>query len=157
MKRKIAGFHPDDQLDWVADLVCGHCQHMRHNPPWMERAWVTTVEGRKAHLGTEVDCVLCDSREIPERATFVRKTEVFTENTIPDGLRKQHKTTEGVWGKLSLIEGHLKYMIFEPYNEKQLLGCEHPGIILPDVPHAVEPIGNVQFYLEFFKVAKTPV
>jgi hypothetical protein len=23
--------------DWVADLVCGHQQHIRHMPPWRHR------------------------------------------------------------------------------------------------------------------------
>jgi hypothetical protein len=31
--RKIVGFHRDDLGDWVADLECGHAQHLRHNPP----------------------------------------------------------------------------------------------------------------------------
>ena len=39
--RKIIGFHLDEQLDWVAELECGHQQHIRHNPPWTERHWVT--------------------------------------------------------------------------------------------------------------------
>ncbi|HYA38463.1 MAG TPA: DUF3565 domain-containing protein [Candidatus Methylomirabilis sp.] len=34
MQRRIAGFHEDEHGDWVADLQCGHGQHMRHSPPW---------------------------------------------------------------------------------------------------------------------------
>lgn len=40
MKRKILSFHQDELDDWVADLECGHTQHVRHNPPWQERLWV---------------------------------------------------------------------------------------------------------------------
>ena len=29
--RKIVGFHLDENLDWVAELECGHQQHVR--PP----------------------------------------------------------------------------------------------------------------------------
>ena len=43
-ERKIVGFHQDDQSNWVADLECGHTQHVRHNPPWMNRLWVMTDE-----------------------------------------------------------------------------------------------------------------
>jgi hypothetical protein len=57
--RKIAGFHQDENGDWVADLECGHGQHVRHNPPWLSRPWVTTPEGRTAHLGRELDCKKC--------------------------------------------------------------------------------------------------
>jgi hypothetical protein len=35
--RKIVDFHQDERFDWVADLECGHQQHVRHNPPWTTR------------------------------------------------------------------------------------------------------------------------
>ncbi|MGB2671486.1 MAG: DUF3565 domain-containing protein [Candidatus Acidiferrum sp.] len=59
VRRKIVGFHQDELKDWVAELECGHQQHVRHNPPWMERVWVTTDEGRKKHLGHELICLAC--------------------------------------------------------------------------------------------------
>jgi hypothetical protein len=59
--RKIIGFHTDDVGDWVADLECGHTQHVRHDPPWQNRPWVVTPEGRARFLGTELQCVLCDA------------------------------------------------------------------------------------------------
>ena len=42
--RKIVGFHLDENLDWVAELECRHQQHVRHNPPWTHRHWVTTAK-----------------------------------------------------------------------------------------------------------------
>jgi Protein of unknown function (DUF3565) len=60
-KRKIAGFHQDEAGDWVADLECGHTRHVRHNPPWMNRPWVTTPEGRAAHLGQVLSCAQCQA------------------------------------------------------------------------------------------------
>jgi hypothetical protein len=65
MKRKIAGFHLDEFRDWVADLECGHGQHVRHRPPFDLRPWVVTVEGRQSCLGCELECKKCDEdREI---------------------------------------------------------------------------------------------
>jgi hypothetical protein len=58
--RKIVAFHQDDQGDWVADLECGHTQHVRHNPPWTVHPWVLTPEGRASHLGNELPCHKCD-------------------------------------------------------------------------------------------------
>jgi hypothetical protein len=58
-KRKIVGFHQDEAGDWIADLECGHTQHVRHNPPWMNRAWVTTAEGRVSRIGAELACAKC--------------------------------------------------------------------------------------------------
>jgi hypothetical protein len=60
MKRKIVGYHIDADSDWVAELECGHGQHVRDDPPWRERPWVRTEEGRASRLGQELNCVRCD-------------------------------------------------------------------------------------------------
>jgi diadenosine tetraphosphate (Ap4A) HIT family hydrolase len=57
--RRIAGFHTDDEGHWVAELECGHGQHVRHDPPWQLRPWVTTPEGRAGMLGTTLRCRRC--------------------------------------------------------------------------------------------------
>lgn len=57
--RRVVGFHVDDVGDWVADLECGHGQHVRHNPPWQLRPWVLTEAGRAAKLGMELACARC--------------------------------------------------------------------------------------------------
>lgn len=63
VRRKIVGFHRDKEGHWVAELECGHGQHVRHDPPWMNRVWVTTEEERKEHLGRELKCVKCVEKE----------------------------------------------------------------------------------------------
>lgn len=60
MKQAIIGFHQDDEQHWVAELVCGHFQHVRHNPPWSNRPWVVTQQGRLAMLNYLLDCKKCD-------------------------------------------------------------------------------------------------
>ena len=69
MNRRITGYHQDDEGQWVAELECGHQQHVRHNPPWMNRAWVTTAQGRTAALGAALDCNKCDSPRSKELHT----------------------------------------------------------------------------------------
>lgn len=59
VERKIVGFHQDDEGHWVADLECGHTQHVRHNPPWISRPWTTTPEGRQAAIGKILVCKQC--------------------------------------------------------------------------------------------------
>ncbi len=61
MLRAMTGFHLDDEGHWVAELECGHNQHVRHSPPWFVRTWVTTEEGRRNALGQTLDCKLCDA------------------------------------------------------------------------------------------------
>jgi hypothetical protein len=57
--RRIVSFHRDEENHWVADLECGHTQHVRHDPPWQVRPWVVTVEGRNTRIGTTLECPLC--------------------------------------------------------------------------------------------------
>ena len=63
MQQKIIGFHRDEENDWVADLACGHTQHVRHNPPWQNRPWVETIEGQKQYIGFELNCKTCDEEK----------------------------------------------------------------------------------------------
>ena len=60
MDKRIVGFHQDDELHWVAELECGHNQHVRHSPPWTNRVWVTTPEGRARMLGMALSCKKCE-------------------------------------------------------------------------------------------------
>lgn len=60
MKQPIVAYHQDDEGHWVADLACGHSQHVRHDPPWQLRPWVITEAGRQSFLGTLLDCKRCD-------------------------------------------------------------------------------------------------
>ncbi len=62
MQQSITGFHKDEEDHWVAELECGHFQHVRHNPPMVSRPWVLTEEGRNNMLGYKLNCKKCDER-----------------------------------------------------------------------------------------------
>ncbi len=59
MLQGITGFHQDEEGHWVAELACGHGYHVRHDPPWQNRPWVLSEEGRTAMLGTPLACRKC--------------------------------------------------------------------------------------------------
>jgi hypothetical protein len=59
--KRIIGFHQDEARDWVAELECGHFQHVRHNPPWINRPWALSKEGRAAAIGQGLQCRKCES------------------------------------------------------------------------------------------------
>ncbi|MCK8514960.1 DUF3565 domain-containing protein [Methylonatrum kenyense] len=69
MWQPIVGFHRDEHGDWVADLACGHGQHVRHRPPWFNRPWVETEQGRRDMLGTTLWCKRCEDGEPPPEKT----------------------------------------------------------------------------------------
>jgi Protein of unknown function (DUF3565) len=78
MKRRVVGYHTDAENHWVAELECGHGQHVRNDPHWIERPWVTTKEGRESRLGEELNCVRCDE--------FARKIAEAVINACLDSL-----------------------------------------------------------------------
>jgi uncharacterized protein DUF3565 len=63
VERAIVGFETDEVGDWVALLECGHRQHVRHQPPWRERPWVLTTEGRAGRIGSPLQCPTCDEED----------------------------------------------------------------------------------------------
>jgi hypothetical protein len=67
MHQPITGFHRDEENDWVAELACGHFQHQRHKPPWIERPWVESSEGRAQALGKTLACKKCDEGAPPDQ------------------------------------------------------------------------------------------
>ncbi len=66
MHQPITGYHRDDEGHWVAQLACGHNQHVRHDPPLVSRPWVLRADGRAAMLGEVLDCRKCDAGEPPD-------------------------------------------------------------------------------------------
>ncbi len=68
MYQPIVAFHQDELNDWVADLACGHTQHVRHQPPWTNRPWVVSIEGRRQHLGRPLWCKHCEDGRSRDKA-----------------------------------------------------------------------------------------
>ena len=76
-------------------------------------------------------------------------TPVFDQDTLPAGLRREHRTKAGVWGIIRVLDGRLCYRVLDPISET-VLDLDHPGFVLPDQPHSVEPLGAVQMQVEFY-------
>jgi hypothetical protein len=62
MNQPVVGYHRDEHGDWVADLACGHGQHVRHQPLMTTRAWVLTEAGRTGRLVTMLNCQRCEGK-----------------------------------------------------------------------------------------------
>lgn len=150
MNRKIVGFGVDEVGDTVAQLDCGHGQHVRHNPPLSEREWVLTENGRNSKLGEPLNCVRCDALEMPEGYFCFQQTPIFTEYTIPLGLQKEHATGTGIWAKIVVQEGALRYRA-EALGVDIMLSPEVVGMIVPNVVHSVQAQGRVRFLVEFYR------
>jgi len=78
-----------------------------------------------------------------------RSSPVFDETTLPAALRREHRTKAGVWGVIELIEGRMKF-IRHGHADATILEPGKPGLVLPEQPHFVEPIGPVRVQVHFY-------
>ncbi|MCI5106196.1 MAG: DUF3565 domain-containing protein [Pseudomonadales bacterium] len=150
MQRAIVAYHKDEEDDWVAELDCCHNQHVRHQPPFFNRPWTQSQEGRDSMLGQQLNCVRCDALEWPENLQFLRKTDVFDQDSFPEGLKKDHATKPGTWGKIIILEGRMLFVCQAPVAQTIELDQHTPGIIPPELLHHVEPLEEVSFFIEFY-------
>jgi tellurite resistance-related uncharacterized protein len=83
-----------------------------------------------------------------------KRTAVFTEATVPAGLRRAHATKPGAWGTIRVLDGRLAYRITDPRgpaSEQILTPQGEPGVVEPTILHEVEPLGPVRFFVEFHR------
>ncbi len=90
-------------------------------------------------------------KSLPPNVSAYRRTPEYSESTVPAGLLRRHTTKAGVWGLIQVLEGSLRYRILEPDGEEHVLTPGSPGVVEPDVPHEVEPLGAVRFLVEFHR------
>lgn len=155
MQRAIASFSTDDIGDPIALLSCGHPQHVRHKPPWEERPWVVTPEGRARMLGQTLDCVRCDRLEWPAGFAAYKHTAVFDHDSVPAGLRRDHSTKAGVWARIIVQAGMVRYRVPQLAVDVELRpGVD--GIVIPEIEHSVEPSSDARFYVEFHRATPAP-
>ena len=87
---------------------------------------------------------------LPDGLRPYKRTPVFTAETVPPGLLRDHATKPGVWGLIHVVSGEVIYRIALP-KEEHLLAPGTLGVIEPDTPHSVEILGAGTFFVEFWK------
>ena len=91
--------------------------------------------------------------EMPALESY-KTTPTFMQDSVPAGLLADHSTKEGVWGLIHVSQGKLRYCVTDPRreNEERILepGSE-PGVVEPTIVHRIEPLGPVEFHVEFLR------
>jgi tellurite resistance-related uncharacterized protein len=149
VERRIVGFEVDDLGDWVALLDCHHRQHVRHRPPLWPAPWIEHDVERAGHIGTTLNCPLCDRCEIPAGLAVIRTTATWDERNMPAALRRAHRVATGVWGRLRVTRGMLRFVAATSPVTDAMVDVHHQQGIPPDVEHQVEPQGPTRFTIEF--------
>lgn len=89
----------------------------------------------------------------PAGLTAYKQTPIFDQDSLPAGLRREHRTKAGVWALIHVLEGSLRYRVLDPMGE-QILTVGTAGIVLPEQPHEVEPIGAMRMFVEFYSAQR---
>ena len=156
MERAIVGFEQDELGDWRAILACGHRQHVRHNPPLVERPWVLTETGRARFLGVVLDCKACDEGEPVNDAPLsaaalealyvqfhadLRRfvgSRVADPGAAEDILRRAGREVQARAGDLGESEGLTGWLyailrdVISAYDRATLLSVARPESATPD-------------------------
>ena len=90
-------------------------------------------------------------KNLPENVKEYKRTPSFTEDSVPKGLLSSHTTKAGTWGKIVIEDGKLLYRILEPQIEEVVLSSMKHGVVEPQIPHEVQPLGQVKFHVVFLK------
>ena len=90
-------------------------------------------------------------KALPPHIVSYRKTPIFTQANVPPALLERHTTKAGSWGKIWVISGQLRYRILTEPLEEHTLTPGSPGIVEPQVPHHIELLGPIEFYVEFYR------
>ena len=71
---------------------------------------------------------------------------------MPAGLKNDRSTKTGIWEKIIVTEGRLRYHADTLGTDVELeLSLDKFGIVVPEVLHSVGPLGTVHFFVEFYK------
>jgi tellurite methyltransferase len=145
----IVAFRQDEEGHWIAELACGHAQHVRHRPPIEVRAWVLSEEGRRGRIGARLPCRYCRMPRLPDDVAEYKRTEPFDATTTPAALRKSHTTK--AWGEIVVLEGRVLYVIENEEDASFVLRPGLPGAIAPHAPHHVDPYDDARFFVRFLR------
>ena len=89
---------------------------------------------------------------LPHDAVPYKRTPEFDKESTPAGLLESHRTKEGTWGEIIVLEGSLLYRVLEPAIREYQLTPDCPGIITPAIRHAIAPARDARFYVQFYRL-----
>jgi len=87
---------------------------------------------------------------LPPDVAPYRRTPIFSVETVPQGLLRDHKTAAGVWGVIHVVTGVVTYRVAEDDAVYELTPA-FDGVISPGQIHSVALSPDASFYVEFHR------
>ena len=87
---------------------------------------------------------------LPDGLIPSHSSPIFTQDTLPDALQREHALAAGHWGMLNVLEGSLRFVNLETGETRRILA---PGrvTIRPRARHRVAVDGPVRCRIDFFR------
>lgn len=85
-----------------------------------------------------------------------RSTPVFTNDTLPEALKRAHATKAGVWGLLKVLSGSVLYVV-EETGERRIVCAGESAVIRPQQLHHVDPLDQMEMQVDFYDVEPGPI
>ena len=83
-------------------------------------------------------------------ATPYKITPVFDLHSLPAAIRNEHRTKEGVWGLLRVLEGEVR-LIFTNPPRTITVTADQPAPIPPAATHHVATDQPMRMQVEFYR------
>jgi cupin 2 domain-containing protein len=87
--------------------------------------------------------------ELPLGSVAYRTIGPFDAQTLPAGLRAEHRLKEGTWGVLTLSEGSLRFVWDDDEGGADDLVAPARFVVPPQAPHHVEGDGPFTLTIAF--------
>mgnify|MGYP003420557547 CR=1 FL=1 len=96
------------------------------------------------------------SPTMPDGLELVRTTDVFDQDSVPAGLLRAHRVADGVWGRLVVHTGAVRFVFDDEPDHPIAVGAGGAVAIPPARQHHVELDGPATFAVEFHRLPDTP-
>ena len=89
---------------------------------------------------------------LPDGATVYRTVGPWDADSLPAGLRRTHRTKDGVWARLRVLEGAVTCVMHGPPEQRVRVVPGQPAAVAPGAPHHLELTGPVRLELDFLRL-----
>lgn len=87
---------------------------------------------------------------LPDGLVSSHSSPVFTQDTIPAALQREHALAPGHWGMLNILEGSLRFANLET-GETRRISAPNRVTIHPRMRHRVAVDGPVRCRIDFLR------
>ncbi len=98
---------------------------------------------------------MTQERFLPDDVGPYGKTPLFTNETVPDKILNHHELQAGTWGLLTVEVGTVSFFRKGEDVPVAVISSEKPFVILPEEVHYVRLSEDAQFFVQFYRRAKS--